>query len=127
MTPSTAKRLVTVIATCIAAVGIALGAGTPSASAEGCASTCAVGGAGTGGQSSDGNAGGFHVQLPSTYFPGSTLTNSGNQIAGNITIKGTADGMAAGAFTPQDVVVGHYDGVVADFFGIDGTCNGVCG
>ena len=22
---------------------------------------------------------------------------------------------------------GHFDGVVADFFGIDGTCNGVCG
>jgi len=42
-------------------------------------------------------------------------------------LEGTANGTASGAFTPQGVVVGHYDGVVAGFFGIDGTCSGVCG
>jgi hypothetical protein len=120
-------RLIPVIGSVCIAVGITLGAGTTSASAEGCASSCAVGGAGTGGESSDGEAGGFHVQLPSTGFPGSTFSNSGNEIAGNISLKGTADGTGAGAFTPQEDVVGHYDGVVAGFFGIDGTCNGVCG
>jgi len=35
--------------------------------------------------------------------------------------------MASGGFTPQGVVVGHYTGDVAAFFGIDGTCSGVCG
>ena len=99
----------------------------PPASAEGCASICSVGGAGTGGENSDGQADGFRVERPSTKFPGSTYTNSGNQIAGHITVEGTADGMASGAFTPQDVAVGHYDGVVAEVLGIDGTCNGVCG
>jgi len=49
-------------------------------------------------------------------------------MAGNISYRGTADGMGAGAITPQGVVVGHYTGVVASaFFGVDGTCNGVCG
>jgi len=121
-------RLVPMIGcVCIATVGIALGPGTSSASAEGCASTCSVGGAGTGGQNSEGKANGFHFQQPASRFPGSTLSNSGNQMAGHISIEGTADGMGAGALTPQGVVVGHYEGVVAGFFGIDGTCNGVCG
>jgi hypothetical protein len=109
----------------VIAVVIALSAS--SASAGGCASTCSVGGAGTGGAASGGAAGGFHLQRPSTSFPGSTFSNSGNEIAGNISVKGTASGLGAGAFTPQGVVVGHYDGVVANLFGIDGTCNGVCG
>jgi hypothetical protein len=112
---------------CIATVGVTLGAGMTSASAENCASTCFVGGAGAGGQNSDGRAQGFHLQRPSTGFPGSTFSNSGSLIGGNIRITGTADGLGAGAFTPQGVVVGHYDGVVAGLFGIDGTCNGVCG
>ena len=111
---------------CIAAVGITLG-GVASASAEGCASTCSVGGAGTGGESSDGSAEGFRIQAPSTGFPGATYSNSGNQIAGNISLEGTVEGMGAGAITPQGVVVGHYDGIVAVFFGFDGTCSGVCG
>jgi hypothetical protein len=110
-----------------AAIAASLALAVPTASAEGCASTCSVGGAGTGGQNSDGQAGGFRVNAPATRFPGSTFTNSGNEIAGHITIEGTADGMASGAFTPQGDVVGHYDGVVAGFFGIDGTCSGVCG
>jgi hypothetical protein len=124
----TGMRLGTVIATCTIAVGVALGAGTPSASAEVCGSTCSgVGAAGTGGQSSDGKAEGWRFQQPSTTFPGSTYTNAGNEIGGNITYQGSASGMGAGAFTPQGVVVGHFDGVVAGLFGIDGTCNGVCG
>jgi hypothetical protein len=84
-------------------------------------------GAGTGGQSSDGQAGGFRLEGSSTGFPGSTFTNSGNQIAGHITVEGTANGTGSGAFTPQGVVVGHYDGVVAIRFGLDGDCSGVCG
>jgi hypothetical protein len=110
-----------------AAIVASLALAVPPASAEGCATICAVGGAGTGGQNSDGKAGGFRLEGPATSFPGSTFTNSGNEIAGHITIQGTAEGMASGAFTPQGTVVGHYDGVVAGFFGIDGTCNGVCG
>ena len=34
---------------------------------------------------------------------------------------------ASGGITPQGVLVGHYDGVVADFFGTDDACSGVCG
>jgi hypothetical protein len=97
------------------------------ASAEGCASTCSAGGAGTGGQSSDGKAGGFRLAGPATGFPGSTFSNQGNENAGHIAVEGTADGSASGAFTPRGAVVGHYDGVVAERFGIDGTCSGVCG
>ena len=76
---------------------------------------------------SEGRAAGFHVQQPSTGFPGATYSNSGNEIAGNISLEGTAVGMGAGAITPQGAVVGHYEGVVAVFFGFDGTCNGICG
>lgn len=110
-----------------AAIAASLALAVPTASAEGCASTCSVGGAGTGGQASDGKAGGFHVKEPSTGFPGSTFTNQGNEMAGHISVKGTANGSASGAFTPQGVVVGHYDGVVADFFGTDDPCSGICG
>jgi hypothetical protein len=48
-------------------------------------------------------------------------------MAGHISVEGTAEGSASGGITPQGVLVGHYDGVVADRFGIDGTCSGVCG
>jgi hypothetical protein len=110
-----------------AAIAASLALAVPPASAEGCASSCSVGGAGTGGENSDGQAGGFRIKAPAPSFPGSTYTNSGNEMAGNISIAGTADGSGSGAFTPQGVVVGHYDGVVAGFFGIDGTCSGICG
>ena len=110
-----------------AAIAASLALAVPTASAEGCASTCSVGGAGTGGQNSDGQAQGFRLKGPSTGFPGSTFTNSGNQIAGHITVEGTANGTGSGAFTPQGVLVGHYDGVVAGFFGVDDPCSGVCG
>jgi hypothetical protein len=110
-----------------AVIAASLALAVPLASAEGCASTCSVGGVGTGGQNSDGQAQGFRLAGPSTGFPGSTFTNQGNENAGHISVEGTANGSASGAFTPQGAVVGHYDGVVAIRFGMDGDCSGVCG
>ena len=100
--------------------------GTGSASAD-CSSTCSVGGSGTGGESSDGAAQGFHYQKPVPGVAGATVSNSGNQIGGNITVSGTESGMAGGAYTPQEVAVGHYTGFVADIFGVPDPCSGVCG
>ena len=111
-----------------AAIAASLALAVPTASAEGCASTCSVGGVGTGGQNSDGQAQGFRLKGPSGGFPGSTFTNQGNErLGGHISVQGASDGSASGAFTPQGVVVGHYDGVVAIRFGMDGDCSGVCG
>ena len=110
-----------------AAVAASLALAVPPASAEGCAATCSVGAAGTGGQASDGAAQGFRLAGPSTGFPGSTFTNQGGALTGHIAVEGTANGSASGGITPQGVLVGHYDGVVAARFGIDGTCSGVCG
>ena len=110
-----------------AAIAASLALAVSTASAEGCASTCAVGAAGTGGQASDGKAQGFRQAGPSTGFPGSTFTNQGGESSGHITVEGTANGSASGGITPQGVLVGHYDGVVAERFGIDGTCSGRCG
>jgi hypothetical protein len=101
--------------------------GTASALAEGCANTCSVGAVGTGGENSDGNANGGRLKGLSTGFPGATFTNQGNDIAGHISVTGTFDGMGSGAFTPQDVLVGHYEGVTAGFFGVDDPCSGICG
>src|SRR3954465_5273957 len=95
---------------CAAALGgVFLGTGSASAA---CSSTCAVGGYGTGGQSSGGAAQGFHYVKPVPGVAGATVDNSGNQIGGNITVTGTVSGMAGGAYTPQNVVVGHYTGYV---------------
>lgn len=110
-----------------AVIAASLALAVPTASAEGCASTCSVGGAGTGGQNSDGQAQGFRIEAPSTGFPGSTFTNQGNEMAGHISVQGAADGSASGAFTPQGVLVGHFDGVSAGFFGTDDPCSGICG
>ena len=110
-----------------AVIAASLALAVPAASAEGCASTCSVGAAGTGGQSSDGQAQGFRLAGPSTGLPGSTFTNQGGPLTGHIAVEGTSDGSASGGITPQGVLVGHYDGVVAERFGIDGTCSGVCG
>jgi len=110
-----------------AAIVASLALAVPSASAEGCASICSVGGAGTGGENSDGKAGGFRREGPSTGFPGSTFTNSGNEIAGHVTLEGTANGSGSGAFTPQGVVVGHYEGITAVLFGVPDPCSGICG
>jgi len=111
-----------------AAIAASLALAVPTASAEGCASTCSVGGVGTGGQNSDGQAQGFRLEGPSTGFPGSTFTNQGNErLGGHISVQGASDGSASGAFTPQGVLVGHFDGVSADFFGTDDPCSGVCG
>ena len=111
-----------------AAIAASLALSVPTASAEGCASTCSVGGAGTGGQNSDGQAQGFRLAGPSTGFPGSTFTNQGNDIAGHIAVSGpTFNGSASGADTPQGHVVGHYEGVSAGFFGVPDPCSGICG
>jgi hypothetical protein len=110
-----------------AAIVASLALAVPPASAQGCATTCAVGAVGTGGENSDGNAGGFRLEGPSTGFPGSTFTNQGNEIAGHISLQGTSEGTASGAFTPQGVLVGHYEGAPAGFFGVDDPCSGICG
>ena len=118
----------TLVAIAAAAVMVLVTAGTAWADpAEGCASTCSVGAAGTGGGSSDGNAEGFRLKGPSTGLPGSTFTNQGNEMGGHISVQGASEGSASGAFTPQGVLVGHFTGVSAIFFGLDGDCNGVCG
>jgi hypothetical protein len=110
-----------------AAIVASLALAVPPASAEGCATTCAVGLVGTGGQSSDGKAQGFRLEGPSTGFPGSTFTNQGSEIGGHISVQGASEGSASGAFTPQGAIVGHFEGVSADFFGVPDPCSGVCG
>ena len=110
-----------------AAIVASLALAVPPASAEGCATTCAAGAVGTGGQSSDGKAEGFRLEGPSTGFPGSTFTNQGSEIGGHISVQGASEGSASGAFTPQGAIVGHFEGVSADFFGVDDPCSGVCG
>lgn len=111
-----------------AAIAASLALAVPTASAEGCADTCAVGAAGNGGQSSDGQAQGFRLKGLSTGFPGSTFTNQGTvERGGHITVEGTAEGSASGADTPQGALVGHFEGVSADFFGTEDPCSGVCG
>ena len=122
------RSLPRLVIVCAVALGATLAGGTLSASAAGCSSTCSVGGAGNGGESSGGAAQGFNYQQqPLPGLAGATVSNSGNQIGGNITVTGTASGMAGGAYTPQEVVVGHYTGFVAQYFGMPGPCNGVCG
>ena len=86
--------------------------------ADDCRDTCAVGGAGTGGENSDGQARGFYEQGPGRT-PGVFVGNSGNDIAGHIEVSGAREGEASGALNPQDDVVGHYTGVFGD-------CSGVC-
>ena len=109
-----------------AAIVASLALAVPPASAEGCATTCAAGGAGTGGQNSDGKAGGFRLEGPSTGFPGATFTNQGNEMAGHIAVTGPFEGSASGRGMPDGTLVGHFDGVSAIFFGLDGDCSGRC-
>lgn len=110
---------------CAVALGGALLGAAPASAA--CSTTCSVGGAGTGGESSDGAAQGFRYQQPVPSVAGATVSNSGNQNAGNITVSGTVSGMAGGAYTPQEVVVGHFTGFVAGVFGVPDPCSGICG
>ena len=110
-----------------AAIVASLALAVPTASAEGCATTCSVGLVGTGGENSDGQAQGFRLKGPSTGFPGSTFTNQGGPLSGHISVQGAASGSGSGAFTPQGVLVGHYDGVTAGFFGTTDPCSGICG
>jgi hypothetical protein len=106
--------------------GVVLSSGPASAA---CSSTCYVGGSGIGGVSSDGSASGFHYQEPApSTLPDTTVTNSGSANSGHIGISGANTGSANGAFTPQEVIVGHYTGLIAEnWFGSTETCNGVCG
>jgi hypothetical protein len=110
-----------------AAIAASLALAIPTASAEGCADTCAVGAAGNGGQSSDGQAQGFRLKGPSGGFPGSTFTNQGNDFAGHIAVTGPFEGSASGRGMPDGTLVGHFDGVTAIFLGLDGDCSGRCG
>ena len=92
-----------------------------------CSEICAAGAAGTGGSASDGAAQGFRLAGPSR-IPRADFTNSGNDIAGHITISGSENGSGSGAFTPQEQLVGHYEGFTAlIFLGSPETCNGICG
>ena len=100
-----------------AAIAASLALAVPTASAEGCASTCSVGGAGTGGQDSDGQAGGFRVKEPSTGFPGSTFTNQGNEMAGHISVKGTANGPGPARSRRRVFWSDTSTALFADFFG----------
>ena len=110
----------------LAAIAATTVATSAPASAD-CSETCAAGAAGTGGSASGGAAQGFRVEGPSR-IPGATFTNSGNDIAGHVTISGTVNGAGAGAFTPQEQLVGHYEGFTAELFlGSPETCNGICG
>ena len=111
-----------------AAIAASLALAVPTASAEGCADTCAVGAAGNGGQSSDGQAQGFRRKGLSTGFPGSTFTNQGNtETGGHIAVTGPFEGSASGRPMPDGTLVGHFDGVTAIFLGLDGDCSGRCG
>jgi hypothetical protein len=109
-----------------AAIAASLALSVPTASAEGCADTCSVGLVGTGGENSDGQAQGFRLKGLSGGFPGSTFTNQGNEMAGHIAVTGPFEGSASGRVTPDGTLVGHFDGVSAIFFGLDGDCSGVC-
>jgi len=109
----------------LAAIAATTVATSPPASA-GCSDTCAAGAAGTGGSASDGAAQGFRLEGPSR-ISGATFTNSGNDIAGHVTISGTVNGAGSGAITPRGQLVGHYEGFTAQLFlGSPETCNGIC-
>ena len=110
-----------------AVIAASLALAVPTASAQGCSDIpCAVGAVGNGGVNSDGKAHGGRITGFSTGFPGSTFTNQGNEVAGNITVSGPFEGSARGHDMPDGTLRGHYDGVSAIFFGLDGDCNGVC-
>jgi hypothetical protein len=110
-----------------AVIAASLALAVPTASAEGCASTCSVGAVGTGGENSDGQASGFRLAGPSR-FPDSTFTNQGNVLyGGHISIEGASNGSASGNTSPQGDLVGHFEGVSADFFGTPDPCSGICG
>ena len=76
---------------------------------------CSVGALGQGGTSSDGKAQGFYDKFPSTRFPGSTFTNSGNLDAGRLNITGGV-GTTSGTFR-QDSVRGRSSGTFGDWTG----------
>jgi hypothetical protein len=109
----------TAIAVGAMAAVLVFGPASHIARADGCATNCAVGDLGTGGVSSDGAARGFRYEGPGNN-PDYHIVNTGNDIAGHISFSGPTDGSGSGAYTPQGVVVGHYDGAIGPY------CNGVC-
>ena len=89
----------------------------PSAALAQCNSFCTVGGAGTGGVSSDGKAQGFHYIVPG-HNEGSTATNSGNLSAGHLVIDrfGNVVGTLSGTCR-NDIVRGAGTGIFGDWQG----------
>ena len=104
------------------ALTLTLGLGSlllcPSAALAQCNGLCEVGGAGTGGVSSDGKAQGFHYIVPG-HNPGSTATNSGNLYAGRLVIDrfGTVVGTLSGTCR-DDLVRGAGTGIFGDWEGL---------
>jgi hypothetical protein len=96
-------------------IAVTLLLGSSLASANCGSGTCAVGAFGTGGDSSGGKAQGFHLQFPSTRYPGETFSNVGNFDAGrlNVTNQGSYMGTVR-----DDVFRGRTDGVFGDSAGL---------
>jgi len=100
----------------------ALGLGSlllsPSVALAQCNGFCEVGGAGTGGLSSDGRAQGFHYVVPG-HNPGSTATNSGNLNAGRLVIDRSGDVVGTLSGTCRDDLVrGAGTGIFGDWEGL---------
>src|SRR5690242_17540293 len=89
--------------------GVVIGAAPAMAD---CSSSCAAGSAGVGGVSSGGAAQGFRTVGPSPNpaYPNTTVVNEGGPNSGHLSVSGDVSGSGSGAYTPQGVVVGHYDG-----------------
>ena len=103
------------------ACGGSLGIVPTSALAQ-CSSYCAVGGAGTGGLNSGGQAQGFHYIAPGD-FAGNTATNSGNINAGRLVIdqNGNVIGTLTGTYR-DGICRGTQTGIFGDSHGYNPTC-----
>jgi hypothetical protein len=88
-----------------------------------CDTFCEVGAAGTGGESSDGRAQGFHYIVPG-HNPGSIATNSGNLMAGRLVIARSGDivGTLTGNYI-DGVCHGSETGIFGDTTGADPDCD----
>jgi len=93
----------------------ALALGTSFAQAQCGGDTCSVGALGTGGEMSGGSAQGFRFEVPSTRFPGSTVSNVGNNDSGRLNISG--QGTASGTFR-KGIQRGHATGIIGDWSGL---------
>jgi hypothetical protein len=88
-----------------------------------CDSLCTVGGAGMGGEASDGRAEGFHL-IVSGHVSGTTATNNGNATAGRlvIDIAGMVIGAHNGAYI-DGICRGSETGIFGDSEGLDPDCD----